>query len=101
MADNEKSCADCKFLWRKDVGYSNYTVLDIEVRCAIGANPNLPADEPWDWKRSPDNWPKTSDSRCARHEVGPQVHIDVDEDYSPENFTCDAEVIAAVKSDMS
>lgn len=100
MSNNDKSCADCKFLWFQDTGYSNYTVLDTEVRCAMKLNPNLPQDEPWGWVKSPDNWPKTSESRCARYEPGQQVHLDVDGECSPEDFTGDAEVIAAVKSDM-
>jgi len=60
-------------------------------------NPNLPSDEPYDWHRDPDNWPKTNASRCERYETGPEVRLDVDGDDTVESQTQDTEVIAAIK----
>ncbi len=87
----QTSCATCKYLYFKDRGYSNYTVTDTEVRCALDRNPNLPADEPYDWeyaresvpgKKSHDNWPKTADSRCVKYDgyEGERVRISVEAD---------------------
>lgn len=96
---NEKSCLGCKFLYLRDSGYSNYTVMDTEVDCALNRNPNLPADEPSDWWASmdkPDNWPKTSSSRCERYAEGPTVHLDVDGESKAKDFTDDTEVIELI-----
>jgi hypothetical protein len=95
---NEKSCLGCKFLYSQDLGYSNYTVTDTEICCALHLNSNLPAEEPYDWKREDDNWPKTKDSRCDRYAVGEMIHLDVDGDVTVESETSDPEVIEAFKS---
>lgn len=81
----QTSCATCKYLYFKDIGYSNYTVTDTEVRCALNRNPNLPADEPYDWdygERGRDNWSKTANSRCAEYDdyEGKRVKISVEAD---------------------
>lgn len=64
------SCVGCQYMYMHDTGYSNYTVLNTEVRCALDKNPNLPADAPYDWAAkhdgSRDNWPKTNESRCEK-----------------------------------
>ena len=93
---NEKSCVGCKFLYARDSGYSNYTVMDTEIDCAINRNPNLPADEPYNRREDPDNWPKTQQSRCDRYEAGPMVHLDVDGEEKASSFTNDREVIEAI-----
>lgn len=93
-----KSCAMCKYLYRQDNGYSNYTVEETEVRCAKDRNPNLPEREPWDWKftATEDNWPLTSQSACDQFAAGPQVGLDVDGECHPADCTDDGETIAAV-----
>lgn len=95
------SCADCKFLYLQDSGYSNWTVEYTEVICALDLNPNLPADMPYDWEwgsDGQDNWPKTQKSRCPRYAQrdGDFVHLDVDGDVSPQACTTDQEVIDAI-----
>lgn len=95
---NEKSCVGCKFLYTEGSGYSNYTWEDTDVRCAREKNPNLPASEPYDWKREDDNWPATNASRCelyATHE-GELVALDVDGDDGPADYTSDEEAITAI-----
>jgi hypothetical protein len=93
-----KSCVGCKWLYKHDSGYSNWTVMETDVRCAKDKNPNLPADDPFDWKEDPeaDNWPKTKDSRCELYAPGPMVHLDVDGETGPADCTDDAEVIAVI-----
>lgn len=93
-----KSCAQCKFLYFHDSGYSNYTVEETEVKCALGKNPNLPALKPYDWRRkgSSDNWKMTNKSACANFSMGRQVYLDVDNEDGPADYTEDEEVIEAV-----
>lgn len=98
---NTESCIGCKFLYLQDMGYSNYTVTDTEVRCAKGNNSNLPSLEPcnWNWNAENDNWPDTNSSRCDIYAHGELVHLDVDGDDSPSDFTSDSEAIAAICAD--
>lgn len=93
---NEKSCVGCKFLYAQDTGYSNYTVMDTEIDCALNRNPNLPATEPYGRREDPDNWDATKESRCDRYAEGPMVHLDVDGEVTAANSTDDPEVIEAI-----
>lgn len=93
---NEKSCVGCKYLYSEGSGYSNYTWEETDVRCAKDRNPHLPADEPYDWKKEPDNWPMTKDSRCELYAPGEMVALDVDGEDGPADYTEDAEAIAAI-----
>lgn len=97
------SCADCKFLYLQDSGYSNWTVENTLVHCALDQNPNLPEDMPYDWEwgsDGEDNWPKTQKSRCERYAQRPEgqlfVHLDVDGETRAKDCTTDPEVIAAI-----
>lgn len=90
------SCVGCKFLYRQDEGYSNYTVTDSEVRCALDKNPNLPAAFPYDWIQDSDNWPRTNSSRCERYGPGPFIELDVDKEVGPADSSTDEEQIAAI-----
>lgn len=93
---NEKSCVGCKFLYARDTGYSNYTVMDTDIECALNLNRNLPASEPYDRREDPDNWTATKESRCERYAKGPMVHLDVDGEVTAANSTDDPEVIEAI-----
>ena len=106
---NENSCVGCKFLFWKDQGYSNYTVEETVVFCALKRNPKLPAYDPYDWvfgrngwpkesKGAPDNWPVTQNSRCEKHATGETVYLDVEGEESVESQTTDAEVIDAINN---
>jgi hypothetical protein len=92
----DTSCVGCKFLYRQDDGYSNYTVTDSEVRCALDKNPNLPAPFPYDWIQDVDNWPRTGASRCERYGPGPFIELDVDKEVGPADSSTDEEQIAAI-----
>lgn len=94
---NEKSCVGCKFLYTQDHGYSNYTVEETSVHCALNRNPNLSEEElrPWDWNQGDDNWPATKDSRCERYATGDQIHFDVDGEDTLESQTSDPELLEA------
>ena len=99
------SCARCKFLYLHDVGYSNWTIEDIRVECALDRNPHLsrsPNDLPYDWRygEGHDNWPATRDARCDRYEAADgYIHLDVDGENYPDEFGLDAEAeaVAAVE----
>src|SRR5690606_8248218 len=78
------SCAKCKFLYRQDRGWSNWTVEETEVLCSRNRNPNLPAREPWDWDcLGDDNWPLTNQSACELFAAGAQVSLDVEGETHP------------------
>lgn len=97
------SCARCKFLYLHDSGYSNYTVENTSVNCALDRNPHLKdhsPDLPYDWSygEGRDNWPATRDSRCERYEAADTyIHLDVDGENYPDEFGLDAEAVAAVE----
>jgi hypothetical protein len=86
------SCIGCKFLFTRDVGYSNWTVEDTEAHCVLNKNEHLPEEIPddvrgyktnYEWI-SPDNdpWYATRDSRCEQYVFNPDkpVHVDCDGD---------------------
>lgn len=95
---NQLSCAGCKFLLYEDEGYSNWTVENTNIDCAIERNPNLPQSTPYDWKfdsDGKDNWSATNTSRCERYEYlgsGNQAHFDVDREHKLIDQGVDAEV---------
>lgn len=96
------SCVGCKFLYMQDVGYSNYTVENTDVICALNKNRHLPAGMPYDWVCSSDgndNWGYTNNSRCERfaEREGDLIHLDIDGNTYVEDFTSDPEVIAAIR----
>lgn len=99
------SCLQCKFLFTRDTGYSNYTVEDTDAHCLLRRNPHLPKEVPdeirvWthinpvkkhDLERNQhaylwvapeqDKWFATKDSRCDKYEGwGVPYHIDCDGD---------------------
>lgn len=89
------SCIGCRFLFEKDEGYSNYTVEETVVCCALRLNKQLPADKPWDWNNNigEDNWPKTNNSRCEEYRYHKDmVSLDVD---SEESISGQTDVITA------
>lgn len=91
------SCVGCKFLYGQGEGYSNYTWMETLVHCALNKNPALnEAEEPYDWVKEPDNWPKTRNGRCESYSEGPYMTLDVDGDDGPADFTDDAEAIEAI-----
>lgn len=96
-----KTCVGCKFLYSEGDGYSNYTWLSDEVRCALDKNLKLPAERPSDWKRdtASDNWPKTRDMRCESYSPGIYVELDVDGLDGPADYTDDKEQIEAICKD--
>lgn len=77
------SCARCAYLYLHDRGYSNWTVTETDVLCALDRNPNL-VDGPsephdWNWDPANDNWPKTNNSRCSKYEpIDCMIQLDVD-----------------------
>lgn len=68
------SCRGCQYLYASDYGYSNYTVTDTYIHCALDRNPhlkggevNMPYDFIGDEKRGiNDRWPPTCNSACER-----------------------------------
>lgn len=93
------SCIGCRFLFEKDEGYSNYTVEETVVYCALRLNKQLPADKPWDWNNNTDddNWPKTNNSRCEEyqyHKDRVTLDVEADEDISSQTDVITAIIIA-------
>jgi len=96
-----EDCTKCKFLLKQDTGYSNYTVLDTELECLKGLNPNLPKTEEY----RPQGGDHALKLECAGFSAGEPLEIDCDQDAVPyprpedrsvaSFYTDDAEVIAA------
>jgi len=83
------SCLQCKFLFTRDTGYSNYTVEDTELHCVLKLNPKLPAEIPdevrgypkYEWvKPEDDRWHCTKDSRCGKYQHTDEAYIHIDSD---------------------
>jgi hypothetical protein len=97
------SCVGCSYMYFNDTGYSNYTVLDTDVHCALDKNPlidsNNPPQEPFDWAYSRidfDNWPITNGSRCPMYCFSIEsVHFDVDGEKSIDDYES---ILPAVKA---
>jgi hypothetical protein len=89
------SCVGCKFLWADGIGYSDYTWIDTDVKCAKERNPNLPTAEPFDWKHEPDNLPATKDARCSEYAQGPYITV------SPDGYWNDEPIDDEQKSAIS
>lgn len=90
------SCCRCLFLFTRDDGYSNWTVMDTELHCVMKRNAHLPVPKPDDYgggwigvdgDPAKDNWFITQQSRCELYqEQKPEfarVHIDVEMDDLP------------------
>ena len=93
----DNSCIGCKFLCKQDSGYSNYTVEETEVFCALNNNPNLPAVEPYNWTTGGgDQWKATNKSRCPSYRLGEAAYFDVDREVTVEDFRYDPELYNAL-----
>lgn len=94
-----RSCAGCQYLYLEDIGYSNYTVTDTIINCALDFNPNLKGKKvevPYDWQHDlangiKDRWPPTCGSMCGRYTALPEgakpAHFDVDGNTSSSDVT--------------
>jgi len=91
-----RSCAGCEYLYFHDIGYSNYTVTDTVVHCALDRNPNLKDKEvevPYDWRHDlsngiHDRWEPTCNSMCEQFSP-------LKRGCSPASFDVDGEIKAA------
>lgn len=93
------SCYRCQFLYLQDAGYSNYTVLETIVKCALNKNPNLKdrdVELPYDWiddlkKGIYDRWQPTCTSMCEEYRPLPPMtemaQFDVDGDTTADEAT--------------
>lgn len=41
----EKTCKKCVYFWRDGTGYSDWTWMDTDQRCALDKHPDWPASE--------------------------------------------------------
>lgn len=96
-AEQPRSCVGCKYLWADGSGYSDYTWMDTDVKCAKGRNPNLPTAEPYDWTQEADNLPATMNGRCDAFSPGPYITISPDGD--PSDTPIDDEQRIAIETD--
>jgi hypothetical protein len=84
------SCLTCKFCFKADSGYSNYTVEDTSIDCFLNANPHFPVGEYYG------NFDEKAVSfDCAKFQKGEQIHFDVDGEITLLNETKDGDVILA------
>lgn len=95
------SCLQCKFLFTRDTGYSNWTVEDTDLHCVLKLNPKLPDEIPdevrrykghsdYGWMRADnDKWHATKDGRCDKYQ-----HTDND----PPHIDCDGDEILTIKA---
>lgn len=90
------SCMQCRWLFKRDTGYSNYTIEDTEAHCVHRRNPALPAQVPdesyvymsaeeprhdWDhvWVHPKlDRWHATRSGRCELYEKTSDAIINID-----------------------
>ena len=92
----KRSCAGCEYLYFHDIGYSNYTVTETVVHCALDRNPNLKdkgVEVPYDWRHDlsngiHDRWEPTCNSMCERFSP-------LKQGCSPASFDVDGETKAA------
>lgn len=103
---NEKRrCYNCKFYYRHDRGYSNYTVIDTEVNCLLRKNPHLDdTDEGYSWETDDHEFMRVAEN-CDGYRQGDPLSVDCEEEERPYNapdgdnlasyYTNDPEVIAA------
>ena len=75
MADEKKSCMDCKFRLARDEGYSNYTVEGTTFFCLLKKHPDMPFDEFYGEDKR-----LAYAKQCDRFVKGESVWIDVDHD---------------------
>lgn len=96
----KRSCAGCEYLYFQAVGYSNYTVVDTLIHCALDQNPNLKDKEvevPYDWQHDlsngiHDRWPPTCNSMCEHFSPLPKGCMSA-------SFDVDGDVKAAIVTD--
>lgn len=93
------SCSGCQYLYLQDYGYSNYTVIDSQIHCALDMNPKLvrrQVEIPYDWQRDmangiTDRWEPTRDGICEKYRPlppgKPMAQFDVDGDTTVEDVT--------------
>lgn len=105
MSDTtEHRCEDCKFLYKQDEGYSNYTVTDTTLHCLKNLNPAMPKDE--DYRPQGGDPALAFGETCAGFSAGEGLHIDPEREDAPDDdsqsiaphYTDDEEIIAAFNS---
>lgn len=104
---DKRRCGDCKFYYRQDYGYSNYTVEETVGDCLKGLNPNLPAEEGYSWENKDHEFMRVAE-QCAGYSNGDPLEIDCDQENMPwdcpadrtvaDYYTEDAEVLEAFRS---
>lgn len=96
-----RTCNECKFCYKQDTGYSNYTVLETEISCLKKLNPGLPKDEEY---RPAGGDPVLAFAiQCSGYVEGEPLYIDCEQENVPypndkseaSFYTEDTDVIAA------
>lgn len=103
------NCTTCKFFFRKEYGYSNYTVTDVELDCLKGLNPGLSKNE--EFVRGGVDPVLMFGATCPSYVKGYPLEIDVDMEQVPyplpdgrspaSYYTDDQEVLDAYISRMN
>ena len=102
----ERRCETCKFLYKQDQGYSNYTVTETVLNCLKMLNPSLPKDE--DYRPEGGDPALAFGATCVSYAAGEPLMIDCEHEAAPYDgpdgrniasyYTDDAEVIAAFEA---
>jgi len=103
--NDKRRCYNCKFYYRHDRGYSNYTVEDTEVNCLLRKNPHLDdTSEGYSWETDDHEFMRVAEG-CCDFVAGEPLTIDCDEESAPYDrpddrnlasyYTQDHQVIAA------
>ena len=110
--NDKRRCYNCKFYYRQDEGYSNYTVELTQVHCLRGKNPKVDGEsEGYDWETEDHEFMKVAET-CDSFARGEPLFMDCDHEAVPfdvyaersdyaKYYTDDAEVIAAYREFMA
>jgi hypothetical protein len=100
--ENEKRCFNCKFFATKDGGYSNYTVTETICHCLQNLNPAFPMEESYSWtyegSETKDHEIVKVAETCESFKTGDQIKLDVEGDYTIEDWKEDEELYEAAKN---
>ncbi len=91
-----KGCEACKFCFRQDSGYSNWTVEYTSIDCLLNLNPKMPSEDSYieDPKLDPIlGFGET----CPKWAEGTPASFDVDGEVTAEDYKDDPEVYALLK----
>lgn len=104
--NDKRRCYNCKFYYRHNRGYSNYTVEETEVNCLRNKNKFLHyTPEGYAWEADDHAYMRVAES-CDGYVFGEPLTVDCDEEQMPpggkkslvEYYSNDKDVVDAFKA---